>query len=107
MNKNITHSNQGEKLKLRLVQCLLFLASITTNFTITAQTATQDSMQYWEPDISNDHFWDPKCPTPNSIIDGYNTWVLRQKMATRAYQTIMNNEVYSGINSRPKVKNIT
>ena len=78
---------------LKSIVCLIVLATSTTKYTVTAQTTEQDSLKYWNLDISGDHFWDPHCPTPSAIFDGYNLWMLRQKMVVRAYQTLLNNEV--------------
>ncbi len=77
----------------KMVLCLIFLAMEGITGNASAQTPVQDSLQYWKLDTANDYFWDPDCPTPSSIFDGYNLWLLRQRMSVQAYQTIVNTEM--------------
>jgi hypothetical protein len=91
--KIICKGNTLAILVLKIVLCFMFLINVADEFTATAQSVKQDSLKYWQLNTTDDPFWDPHCPTPSSIFDGYNLWVFRQKMAVRAYQTLLNNVV--------------
>jgi len=77
----------------KTVLCLAFLGAETVKLIAVAQAPVRDSLKYWKLNTNNDYFWDPHCPTPSSIFDGYNLWLLRQKMTLEAYQTILNNQI--------------
>lgn len=94
MDTNSKHKRSTiHVLVYKVVLCFTFFVIGAVKFTLAAQILGQDSLKYWKPNIADDHFWEPHCPTPSSIFDGYNLWLLRQKMTLEAYQTILNNEI--------------
>ncbi len=72
---------------------LILFALTTVRYIAAAQSQDQDSLKYWNLNAAQDHFWDPNCPTSPTIMDGWTLWMLRQKLAVQAYQTIMNTEM--------------
>jgi len=93
METKTTHKGSTMAISvIKAVLCITFLSGAVT-YTVTAQTLEKDSLKYWKLNTTNDHFWDPNCPTPSSLVDGYTLWLLRQKMTLEAYQTLLNNEI--------------
>jgi hypothetical protein len=93
--KTITANKGNSKITwaCKVALCFTLLAAGLVKFTAIAQTTGQDSLKYWMLNTTNDHFWEPHCPTPSSLLDGYTLWLLRQKMTVEAYQTLLNNEI--------------
>jgi hypothetical protein len=93
--ETITTGKESKPVNLlfKIFLCLTFLAVGAIKTTLTAQSLGKDSLKYWKLNTTNDHFWEPHCPTASSLMDGYTLWLLRQKMTLDAYQTILNNEI--------------